>query len=195
MSHVSYVWVMSPIYESCLLCMSHVYIKCRKVYTKCLFYNVSYIWVMSPMYESCLLYMSHVSYVCVMSPIYESCLLCMSHVSCVWVTYYMLHVTYSSSYFWLHIHYILHITHTFHITHYSCILIARTARFWEFPRLTLHPRSRWRVAKMESGLLHQKWWSCILPHIGVCAVQLSTEILVWKYKICQRGTFAAPHSV
>jgi hypothetical protein len=32
-------------------------------------------------------------------------------------------------------------------------------------------------------------------HIGVCAVQLSTEILVLKSKICQRGKFAAPHSV
>ena len=52
-----------------------------------------------------------------------------------------------------------------------------------------------RVAKMESGLLHQNWWSCILPHIGVCAVQLSTEILVLKSNLCQRGTFAAPHSV
>ena len=40
-----------------------------------------------------------------------------------------------------------------------------------------------------------KEWSCILPHIGVCAVQLSAEILVLKSKICQRGTFAAPHSV
>ena len=34
-----------------------------------------------------------------------------------------------------------------------------------------------------------------LPHIGVCAVQLSTEILVLKSKICQRGTFASPHSI
>ena len=38
-------------------------------------------------------------------------------------------------------------------------------------------------------------WSCILPHIGVCVVQLSTMILVLKSKICQRGKFAAPHSV
>jgi hypothetical protein len=60
---------MSPIYESCLLCMSHV----------------SYLWVMSPLYESCLLYMSHVSSVWVMSPLYESCLLYMSHVSSIWV--------------------------------------------------------------------------------------------------------------
>ena len=44
-SHVSSVWVMSPICESCLLYMSHV----------------SYTWVMSPIHESCLLYMSHVS--------------------------------------------------------------------------------------------------------------------------------------
>ena len=56
---------MSPIYESCLLSMSHV----------------SYLWVMSPIYESCLLSMSHVSYLWVMSPIYGSCLLSMGHVS------------------------------------------------------------------------------------------------------------------
>ena len=47
--------------------------------------------------------------------------------------------------------------------------------------------------KMESGLLHQKWWSSILPHIGVCAVQLSTEILVLKSKICQRANL--PHRI
>ena len=72
MSHVSYTWVTSLMYESRLWCMSHV----------------SYVWVTSLMYESCLWYMSHVSYVWVMSLIYESfdkphfiCQnVCMSHV-------------------------------------------------------------------------------------------------------------------
>jgi len=54
-SHVLYMWVMSYIYESCLVWRSHV----------------SYIWVMSHMKEFCLIYMSQVSYISVMSHIYD----------------------------------------------------------------------------------------------------------------------------
>jgi hypothetical protein len=71
MSHVSYLWVMSPIYESSLSSMSHV----------------SYLWVMSPIYESSLSSMSQVSHLWVMSPIYESCLPSMSHFSHLWVIF------------------------------------------------------------------------------------------------------------
>ena len=67
--HIPFVFiagVMSLVYESCLLSMSHV----------------SYLRVMSLVYESCLLSTSHVSCLPVMSLVYESCLLSMSHVPC-----------------------------------------------------------------------------------------------------------------
>ena len=60
MSHVSYVygiWVMSLMYESCLL--YHTNYMNRRV--RWLLGHVSYIWVVSLIHESCLLYMSHFS--------------------------------------------------------------------------------------------------------------------------------------
>jgi hypothetical protein len=76
--HVSYIRVMSLMYESCLVYTSHV----------------SYIPVMSLMYESCLVYTSHVSHVRVMSRIYESCLSCTSHVYTLFnMTHSMFHRT------------------------------------------------------------------------------------------------------
>jgi len=65
-SNVSYIQVMSHIYESCVIYLS----------------DISYIWVMSHTYESCLTYTSQVSHVWVMSPIYEAYPLHMSHVYC-----------------------------------------------------------------------------------------------------------------
>jgi hypothetical protein len=82
MSHVSYIWVMSLIYESCLIHMSVVHVcVLMMVYV----YHGVRVWVMSLIYESCLLYMRHVSYTWVMSHTHESCLLYMSHVSYIWV--------------------------------------------------------------------------------------------------------------
>ena len=92
-SHVSYVWVMSRMYESWLFCRVRLYdvsmcvsimsFMCESCFS-CI-RHVSYVWVMSLMCESCLWCVSHVSYVWVMSLMRESCLLCVSHVSYVWV--------------------------------------------------------------------------------------------------------------
>ena len=77
------LWVMSPIYESCLLSMSHV----SYLWFMSPVSNVCYLWVMLPgafmtfyISDLCLniVSMSLVSYLWVMSPIYESCLLSMS---------------------------------------------------------------------------------------------------------------------
>ena len=82
-SRDSYTWVMSPIYESCLLYMNHISYTwvMTPAHESCLLL----IWVMSPIYESCLLYMNHVSYTWVRSPTHESWLIYMSHDSYIWV--------------------------------------------------------------------------------------------------------------